>query len=505
MVRWRVLPAVLAVLVGACCMIDRSTQAQERALPTNVRLMAPQTSAPASQYASNTYYQPAVSDGRYGMAPLPDEPSMPYQSDASDEVPPAPTTWMGQQAAPPAPATPAPPAAPVAPAAPVLSETAPQPAPEPGPWRLFDHPGLAARGINVGGWLEQGITFNGDNPTDRFNGPVACNDRDGEYQMNQLWLYMDKPTGGRGSCWTWGGHFDIAYGTDFRFGVNNGLETRMDNLDAYYGLVIPQLYGAVGNDRWTIMAGHYAGILNYEQVPAVPNFFYSHSYAMGYAEPILVTGMQAIYKFDDNWSATGGFHRGWMQWEDNNDDLNFMGGATWMGDNKRDRLSFNVDTGAEDNAGANNRFVYSLIYQHDFTCRFTYALEHVLGYEDNGDPRTGGDAQWYGLTQYFYYKLTNTWKAGLRAEWFRDNNGARVAGVGHQSIGHGWDGGPGFDGNFFEVTAGLNWQPTANIMVRPEARWDWYNGTTDLAGNLPFDDGNRDSQFLLATDVIVTF
>lgn len=494
MVRWRVLPAVLA-LAGTLFVTHGSLQAQERALPTNVRLMAPQLSMPeAQQYASSSYYQQATSQGRYGLAPMPTDDSMPYQSQVSDEVPPAPPTAAPAAAAP-------------APAAPELTALY-EPSfttEEAGPWKLFDHPGLAERGINMGGWLEQGLTFNADNPADRFNGPVATNDRDGEYQMNQLWLFMDKATGTHGSCWTWGGRVDMMYGTDFRYGVSNGLETRIDNLDSYYGLVVPQAYGAVGNDRWTIIAGHYAGILNYEQIPAPANFFYSHSYAMGYAVPLLVTGVQTTYKFDSNWSATGGFNRGWMQWEDNNESLDFMGGVAWVGDNKRDRLAFNVDSGAQDDAGDNNRFVYSLIYQHDFTCRFTYALEHVLGHEQNGDVRNGNDAEWYGLTQYLYYTLSPTWKAGLRAEWFRDDDGARVAGVGHQSIGHGWAGGPGFAGDFFEISAGLNWQPTANLLVRPELRWDWYSGTPDLAGELPFDDGTSDKQFLLGTDVILTF
>ena len=42
-------------------------------------------------------------------------------------------------------------------------------------------------------------------------------------------------------------------------------------------------------------------------------------------------------------------------------------------------------------------------------------------------------------------------------------------------------------------------------MVRPEARWDFYSGTRNIDDQLPFGDGTRSQQFLLATDAIFTF
>jgi len=103
------------------------------------------------------------------------------------------------------------------------------------------------------------------------------------------------------------------------------------------------------------------------------------------------------------------------------------------------------------------------------------------------------------------YKLNSRWSAGLRTEWFRDADGTRVAGIGNW-IGsdRGWRG-AGFAGNFYEVSAGLNWRPHSNVLLRPELRWDWYNGPANSGGELPFDDGNKDSQFLAAVDLIVTF
>ena len=57
-----------------------------------------------------------------------------------------------------------------------------------------------------------------------------------------------------------------------------------------------------------------------------------------------------------------------------------------------------------------------------------------------------------------------------------------------------------------QLTAGLSWRPKgkSNIVVRPEVRWDWYNGLAGPTG-LPFNDGRSDVQFLFGVDAIVTF
>ncbi|MEO2048323.1 MAG: outer membrane beta-barrel protein [Pirellulales bacterium] len=52
------------------------------------------------------------------------------------------------------------------------------------------------------------------------------------------------------------------------------------------------------------------GILGYEIVLPMGNFFYSHSYALSYGEPILITGMMGTYKVSDQVSVLAGVHQG---------------------------------------------------------------------------------------------------------------------------------------------------------------------------------------------------
>ena len=79
----------------------------------------------------------------------------------------------------------------------------------------------------MGGWVQQGITCNAWNPADRFNGPIATNDRSGEYQLNQAWLYFVRPTKTDGCGFDIGGRVDVVYGDDWRFGQCAGLETTL--------------------------------------------------------------------------------------------------------------------------------------------------------------------------------------------------------------------------------------------------------------------------------------
>jgi hypothetical protein len=111
-----------------------------------------------------------------------------------------------------------------------------------------------------------------------------------------------------------------------------------------------------------------------------------------------------------------------------------------------------------------------------------------------------------------FYKVDCCWTAGVRFEWFRDDDGYRVAPAGDYartgafpnsnpaSIG-------GFEGNFYEVAFGLNYKPVSNpnLIVRPELRYDWFSGTQTGGAAGPFDDNNSKDQFLYGLDVIYLY
>ncbi len=84
------------------------------------------------------------------------------------------------------------------------------------------------------------------------------------------------------------------------------------------------------------------------------------------------------------------------------------------------------------------------------------------------------------MAQYLIYTINPKWSAGTRIEWFRDDDGDRVAGVGNVNLG--WTAAPGFVGTFTEWTTGLNYRPCPNLVIRPEIRCDWYSGSAQQPG-----------------------
>ena len=307
-------------------------------------------------------------------------------------------------------------------------------------------------------------------PPDHFNGPVACNDQDHEYQMNQFWMVFERPVNTGGCGFDIGGRVDMMYGTDWRFGINNGLEDRIDGFHGQtYGMVIPQFYLEVGNNDLTVKVGHMAGILDYEIVAAPGNPFYSHSYSYTYGVPILVTGVMADYKLTEQFSVQAGFNRGWTEFEDNNESCDFMGGFRWQSEDKRhhhrlghdDRPPGPQDPG--DTVGQDNRFVYSLVVQQQLTAKTaSTSWSTTMGRAEHA-VAAGGQASWYGLNQYLLYAI-NTQLVGQPAGGV-DARPGRRRGSPDRATSPGvraWAG-RGFAGDFYEVTAGLNWRPHAEL------------------------------------------
>ncbi len=360
---------------------------------------------------------------------------------------------------------------------------------------------LQCLGMRLGGWLEQGISATGRYSADGYNGVVGFNDRDREYQMNQLYLYLERKvdTGGCGA--DWGGRVDLLYGTDARYTQAAGLEDRWQQSERFYQVSAPQFYLDIGLNDWTVRMGHFYTILGYEVVPAPDNFFYSHSYSMMYGEPFTHTGLLLMRKLGDQLTISGGVTRGIDQFEDTDglDTVDFLGGVTWTSEEERLSLAFAITAG--ELGPGNSTWIYSTVAKLKLSERLEYVLQH-----DFGQSVGATKAEWYSLLQNLVYRINPCWAFGLRYEWFGDPDGFCVSGNGDGDPWTVYDNphtGP-YQGDFQEVSLGLNWKPRANLTFRPELRWDWFAGSTEAGSERPFA-GNRNSQFMAACDMIVTW
>ncbi len=370
-------------------------------------------------------------------------------------------------------------------------------------WRLFPQNDR----VRAYGHLNGGYVYNTSNPDSKFNGPYNSIDRSAEPMLNQAYAVVESGLPANGS-WGVGGRIDLLFGYDHFRAQSRGLEVDRDFGERwngqYYGLAIPQAYLKTGNDVVAFKFGHFYSPIGYETLPAANNFFYSRAYSFQFGQPITHWGGVMTAQLARNLEGHAGVVNGWDTLVGRENNVNFIGGLKYTPDGGRWWTSFSLVSGEEQNNPAllpavadapRNRTRYSFLLgvTPGGPCgRLEYVFHHHYGWQENGTPQ-GNFARWYGIDQYLYYRVTDKWKVGARFEWFRDEDGTRV-GLNRASNPNN----PPLPGNYFSLTGGVNYAPTANLSVRPELRWDF----TSDAARPAFNDGRKNNQLLLGCDVI---
>ncbi|MDO8333616.1 MAG: porin [Nitrosomonas sp.] len=399
-------------------------------------------------------------------------------------------------------------------------------------------------GLELGGWINGGATYNANNPSDGFNGAVTFADRANRFQLNQLNLFLQRNVESEGKKWDMGGRFDFLFGTDAiyaqAFGIsafdeNTGEPSNRGNWDLNlcckstrtYGIALPQAYLEayipVGNGL-NIKAGHFYSPLGYETVPAPDNFFYTRAYILNSGEPFTHTGFLGSYTINQNWSvqggattgsATGGWDGGFDKQMDN------WGGLANIRWNSNDQKTSVALGGTYGQTAVNEPWImYSTVLQHWITPKTHWVLHHTHGWASNINLPGGiQNAAWYSINSHLTYDLLRDLSIGIRAERFHDRNGWRVFSP-YRILSALNNKGVSYAGNtpfisapadYYAVTLGMNWKPAKrlkidwkpmrNISIRKNIRYDRADGI-DMAFR-PFD--GRKDQFLFSLDATIPF
>ena len=358
------------------------------------------------------------------------------------------------------------------------------------PWSLFG----SYNGISVGGWTQFG--YHSANNFFRFNQHAD------QVNLHQAWLYAEKAID-TSNGFDLGGRIDYVYGVDAQdtqaFGQESGWDTDWDN--GIYGHAIPQLYAEAGYGDLSVKVGHFFTIIGFEVVPAPDNFFYSHAFTMYNSEPFTHTGVLATYAATDALTIYGGYTLGWDSgFEDNGD--SYLGGvslavtedvtltyASIMGRFSRPRNP-NLGTGFL-GSQSETGYMHSIVANMALTNQLSYIFQTDYLDTENADGSTARNT--FGINQYMIYNLSDCWAAGVRAEWWNVADSQLAGGGGNTDI--------------YSFTAGLNFRPHANVLIRPEIRWDWIKedaAALNLA-DVQFNEGNRSSQASFGMDTIFLF
>ena len=310
------------------------------------------------------------------------------------------------------------------------------------PWSLGDNSAKGkAGGIAITGHTQFGYHTDG---TSGDGVPHSFNDYPNRVQLHQQWLTAEKVAHGGGDL-SWGFRMDWLYGTDGpdaqSFNNNAGEWDNGWTNGIAYGNAIPQLYAEVAVGDLRVRGGHFLSPLGYESVNSTENFFYSRSYGRGIVDfiPRTVTGVQVDYAVGDNLTAHGGWVNGYDTGFGSTDDSMFLGGATVALANGMD-VSYRLLSSSE-------RYAHSIVVGNQLTDRIHSVFETVL----RTDTADSSSASAITLNNYLFYDLNDCMALGLRSEWVDMGRN---------------------DEEFNAVTVGINYQASANLLLRPEARID---------------------------------
>lgn len=374
--------------------------------------------------------------------------------------------------------------------------------------RLLDQAGFAQpfveSRIRLWGYVEGSYTYNTDDPVQNLNlGRVFDVEHD-EPTLNQISLNIERIAALSPTDWDLGFRIQMIYGGDARFLHSNGLfdywepgpgegsitdgpENQFDPVQLYVDLNVP-----IGTGL-RVRAGKF---LFFKQIDPNASVFYSHSFTFGAALPFTLTGVTGQYAINSQWDVEAGLVRGWGQsLEDNNGAISAVGRARYQ-ISDRTTASISAITGPEQ-TGDNGHYRTALdfVLAHRVSDEFTLLFDAIYGYQA-GTPGVGA-ADWYGISAYGIYRISDMFSAGLRLEYYRDDEGftfglSDATGLGFKSQ------------SLYEVTAGLTVTPFPNdawgqnLKIRPEVRYDY----SDEAF---FDGFSSHDQFTVAIDAFYNF
>ena len=332
---------------------------------------------------------------------------------------------------------------------------------------------------SAGGWVQMGYH---SNATSLFNS------RPDNYQLHQAWLWAERSIDT--SCgFDIGGRIDYVYGTDGpdtqAFGIANGHWDENWDHGNDYGNAIPQLYLEAGYGDWSVKVGHFYTIIGWEVVTAPDNFFYSHAYTMYNSEPFTHTGALATLSVSSDLELYGGYVFGWDSGFEDNGDA-FLGGASLAVSDDISLIYATVAGRFADNRTTSEQgYMHSIVADVALTDNLQYIFQS--DYLDTEDYLSNGVRNTIGINQYLIYTLSDCIAAGGRFEWYNQQ------GVYPRQN-------PNFNNetDIYALTLGVNVKPHANVIIRPEVRWDWDDDQVTM-----LDDG--DDQTTFGIDTILLF
>jgi hypothetical protein len=322
------------------------------------------------------------------------------------------------------------------------------------------------------------VSFTGSSDAHE-NLPMGFNYKANQFLLQQNWLRVEQAVVTTGTTEpTFGFRSDtILPGSDYRFtlarGVFNEQLTAAHGQPNTYGIDPIQFYAeayfptvARGMD---VKFGRFFAQYGVETNDAISNQLASHAYTFIY-DPFTHTGLLTTTQLTPAWSVQAGLVLGSDIFIDRADNATFIGSVRWAPPDQRNSALLSVIAGKghfDQVHDFHNPEVLDFVYTHKFSAVLSYNFESLFGFTTNVPDI--GTAEWFGVLNYLTYVFTPRLSGTTRLEFFDDVQGQRT----------------GFPGLYTALTAGLNFRPVKDVILRPEVRVD-YNDESRPFENKPY-------------------
>ena len=315
------------------------------------------------------------------------------------------------------------------------------------------------RDIQANAFVSFGDTYNLNSPPDQLNGLRFFDNRSNSLGLDGAEVVLQKAVAKAGDA---GFRIDLVAGTALPKAQASGLGfgTGGDLQQAFVS------YIANAGTGLRFDVGKFVTSMGYELIEGYDgyNTNYSRSLLFNYAIPLTHTGVKATYSFSPKVSLMGIVANGWDNAIDNNAGKSFGGMLTILPASPV-ALYFNYMGGPEKpDTNGFVRHVFDFVGTVKVSDMLSLALNADYGLEQGASVvKAGDDAVWSGVAGYATITPpASPFSLGLRLETFKDDGGTRL-GFGKVRV------------NEFTITPAFKFGK--NIVVRPEARYDWTDQT----------------------------
>ena len=317
--------------------------------------------------------------------------------------------------------------------------------------------------ITVTGWTDGSYTASSVSDN---NLPLKFNYRANGFLLQQNWLRIDRAAVEPNDHTTFGFRSDwIVPGSDYQFtlprGILNNQLTARNNMPITYGIDPVQFFvemrfpGLLQTTDFKL--GRFNMIHGVEMNEAPMNMLASHNYTYP-ADPFTHTGLLATVAVNSQWTAQAGVASGSDIFLGAATSPTLLSGIRWTATDTKTSLAFFAIVGSgrfNQQQNFDNRQFIDMVFFHRVTDNVAYTAEMLLGEEHNIP--VVGSASWWGFPQYLTVTVSEHASVTARVELFNDPKGNRT----------------GTAGLYTSETFGINYRPTAWLILRPEVRYDY--------------------------------